>query len=114
MATDTQTAESLLDMAAAIVEAEWMRLEQDADLWADVADLFAEMPAPGACRPRVGVATTELRRPGRPLPVGTQRWALRDRPAMQVWATQRSPPRSTRVLLRRAEIWGGDASERCA
>ena len=98
MATDTQTVESVLDMAAAIVEAEWMRLEHDEDLWGEVADLFAEMPAPRSCRPRAGVATTELRRPGPTPPAGALRWAPRNRPAMQVWATQRSPPRRDGVL----------------
>ena len=49
MATDTQTATVLLDEATAIVEAEWMRLQQEEeDLWCAVADLFAEMPAPPA------------------------------------------------------------------
>jgi hypothetical protein len=47
VATNTQWATSLLDEAAAIVEAEWMRLQQDEALWErEVADLFSEMPAP--------------------------------------------------------------------
>jgi hypothetical protein len=52
--TDTRTATALLDEAAAIVEAEWMLLEQDEDLWREVADLFAEMPRPGPVRPAPG------------------------------------------------------------
>ena len=95
---DTQAAESLLDIAAAIVEAEWMRLERETDVWAEVVDLFAEMPAPGPCRPCVGIATTELRRPGSPRPGGGPRWVPGSRPAMRVWATQRSPPRSKLCL----------------
>ena len=92
MAADTQMATALLDEAAAIVEAEWMRLEQDEDLWGDVTDLFAEMPAPRSRPPRVGVVTTRLRRSGQPLPDTSRRWPPRGWPARQVWATQRSPP----------------------
>jgi hypothetical protein len=63
MATDTQTATVLLDEATAIVEAEWMRLQQEEeDLWCAVADLFAEMPAPRPRPPRTGV-TVQLQRP---------------------------------------------------
>ena len=52
MATDTAWATSLLDEAAVIVEAEWMRLQQDVALWERaVADLFSEMPAPRPARP---------------------------------------------------------------
>jgi hypothetical protein len=66
MATDTQTATVLLDEATAIVEAEWMRLQQEEeDLWCEVADLFAEMPAPRPRPPRTGV-TVQLQRPSRP------------------------------------------------
>ena len=44
--TNTAWATSLLDEAAAIVEAEWMRLQQDEALWErEVADLHSEMPA---------------------------------------------------------------------
>ena len=68
MATDTQTATALIDEATAIVEAEWMRLQQEEeDLWCEVADLFAEMPAPRPRPPRTGV-TVQLQRPSRPLP----------------------------------------------
>ena len=47
MATDTAWATSLLDEAAAIVEAEWIRLQQDVALWErELADLPADLPAP--------------------------------------------------------------------
>ena len=47
MATSTAWATSLLDEAAAIVEAEWMRLQQDEALWErELADLPADLPAP--------------------------------------------------------------------
>ena len=52
MATNTQWATSLLDEAAAIVEAEWIRLQQDEALWErELADLAADLPAPGPARP---------------------------------------------------------------
>ena len=95
MATNTLWATSLLDEAAAIVEAEWIRLQQDEDLalWeCEVADLSAEMPAPRPCPPRVGVTTTQRRWPGQPLPGDRRRWLMRRWPPMLVWATQRSPP----------------------
>jgi hypothetical protein len=101
MATDAQTATALLDEAAAIVEAEWMRLEQDADLWGEVDDPFAEMPVPRPYPPRVGLATSRPRRSGRPLPGPSRCWASRGCPAMQIWATQRSPPRVSGVFSRR-------------
>jgi hypothetical protein len=42
----------LVDEAAAIVEAEWMRLKQDEELRERaVAELLAEMPAPQPLRP---------------------------------------------------------------
>jgi hypothetical protein len=92
MATDTQTATALIDEATAIVEAEWMRLQQEEeDLWCEVADLFAEMPAPRPRPPRTGV-TIQLQRPGQPLPANRRRWPPRGWPARKIWATQRSPP----------------------
>jgi hypothetical protein len=97
MATETQTITTLLDEAAAIVEAEWMRLEQD--LWREVAELFAEMPAPRSHPPRACVATTQPRRSGPPRPDTVRGWPPRRRPAMPVWATQRSPPPDRGVWL---------------
>ena len=62
MATNTAWATSLLDEAAAIVEAEWMRLQQDEALWErEVADLLSEMPAPRPRPPRAGGTTTARR-----------------------------------------------------
>jgi hypothetical protein len=91
MATDTQTATALLDEATAIVEAEWIRLQQEADLWREIADLFAEMPAPRPRPPRTTV-TIQRRRPGCPLPANRRRWPPHGWPARKIWATQRSPP----------------------
>jgi hypothetical protein len=93
MATNTAWAISLLDEAAAIVEAEWIRLQQDEALWErDIADLSAEMPAPRPGPPRVSVTTTVRRRSDPPMPDDWRRWPTREWPATPVWATQRSPP----------------------
>ena len=62
MATDTAWATGLLDEAAAIVEAEWIRLQQDVALWErELADLPADLPAPRPAPPRAGVTTTAAR-----------------------------------------------------
>jgi hypothetical protein len=89
VATDTQWATSLLDEAAAIVEAEWIRLQQDEALWErELADLPAELPASRPGQPRVGVTTTARRRwPGPPMPEDRRRWPTRRWPATPVWAT---------------------------
>ena len=93
MATNTAWVTSLLDEAAAIVEAEWMRLQQDETPWQlDVADPYAEMAAPRPGPARVGVTTTARRWPGQPMPDDRGRWPTRRYPPMPVWATQRSPP----------------------
>ena len=99
MATDTARATSLLDEAAAIVEAEWIRLQQDVTLQQDVApwerelaDLPADLPAPRPAPPRVGITTTARRWPGPPRPEDRRRWPARPWPATPIWATQRSPP----------------------
>ena len=93
MATNTAWATSLLDEAAAIVEAEWIRLQQDEALWErEVADLLADLPAPRPGPPRVGITTTARRWPGPPVPEDRRRWPTRRWPATPVWATQRSPP----------------------
>jgi hypothetical protein len=81
MATDTQTTTALLDEATAIVEAEWIRLQQEADLWREIADLFAEMPAPRPRPPRTTVTRTQLLRPDRPLPANRRRWPPHGWPA---------------------------------
>ncbi|MGK2902206.1 MAG: hypothetical protein ACSLE7_04905 [Mycobacterium sp.] len=93
MATTTAWATSLLDEAAAIVEAEWMRLQQDEALWEpELADLPTDLPAPRPGPPRAGVTTTARRWPSQPTPHDCRRWPVRPWPATPVWATQRSPP----------------------
>ena len=94
--TDTQYVDMLLDEAEAIVQAEWMRLIQDENLWErELADLIAEMPAPRPHPPRL--TTTALpRRPQRPSrmsSVRSARWRWQRRLRARVRATQRSPPR---------------------
>lgn len=101
MATNTQWATSLLDEAAAIVEAEWIRLRQDEALWErELADLAADLPAPRPGPPRVGVTTTALRRSGQPIPEARRRWPMRRWPPTPIWATQRSPPSGLEVPLK--------------
>ena len=93
MATNTAWATSLLDEAAAIVEAEWMRLQQDEALWeCELADLPADLPAPRPGPPRVGATITARRWPSQPLPHDRHWWPARPWPPMPVWATQRAPP----------------------
>ena len=93
MATSTAWATSLLDEATAIVEAEWMRLQQDEALWErELADLSADLPAPRPGPPRVGATTTVRRWSRQPMPGDRGRWPTRQWPATPVWATQRSPP----------------------
>ena len=100
MAPDTAWATSVLDEAAAIVEAEWIRLQLDEALWeGELADLLAEMPAPRPGPARVGVTATQRRRSGHPMPDHRRRWPTRRWLAVPVWATQRSPPADPGVLL---------------
>ena len=100
MATNTQWATCVLDEAAAIVEAEWMRLQQDEALWErEVAGLVSEMPAPRPSPPRVGV-TSQRRWSGQPVPDDRRKWPTRRWPPTPVWATQRSPPAGPGVLLK--------------
>ena len=93
MASTTAWASSLLDEAAAIVEAEWIRLQQDEGLWErELADLPTDLPAPRPGPPRVVVTTTARRWPRPPMPADRRWWLTRRWPATPVSATQRSPP----------------------
>lgn len=101
MATETQWATSLLDEAAAIVEAEWMRLQQDHARWEhELADLVAELPAPRRSPRRVGVTTAWPQRPRQPVPEERRRQPTRPGPPLPVWACQRSPPQDPRYLFK--------------
>ena len=93
MATNSVWVEGLLDEAAAIVEAEWMRLQDEA-LWEDeVTDLFTDLPAPRTAPPRTRVTATTARPWSCPsMPDDRRRWPTWRGPATPVWATQRSPP----------------------
>ena len=100
MITDTSLVTALLDEAEAIVEAEWMRLNQDEELWErEVASLLAEMPAPRVCPPRVGTTTTVFGRPGASAPTHPKGRSGRYWPGLRVRATERSPPRAARSFL---------------
>ena len=82
-AAHTGWATTLLDEAAAIVEAEWMRLQQEEAMWERlVADLFAEMPA---TRPGPGrAALTQHPWSGSSTPDDRRRWPTRLGPATPV------------------------------
>jgi hypothetical protein len=93
MATSTQWATSPLDEAAAIVEAEWIRLEREKAQWErEFADLLSELPVPRPSPTHLVVATARRRR-GRP-PIREDRCRCRARrpPTNLIRATQRSPP----------------------
>jgi hypothetical protein len=108
MATNTAWAISLLDEAAAIVEADWIRLQQDKALWErEVADLLSEMPAPRPGPPHAGVTTTVRRWPGPPVPADRRRWPTRRWRPMPVWATQRSPPSARASVVLKGAVGQG-------
>ena len=92
MAATSGWVEGLLDEAAAIVEAEWMRLRDEA-LWEDeVTDLCADLPAPRRAPPSTRVSATTARLRSCPSMPDGRRWPTWRGPATPVWATQRSPP----------------------
>ncbi len=100
MATSTVWAESLLDEASAIVEAEWIRLQLDEALGErELAGPFAELLAPRPGAPRVGVTTTTPRCPGSSEPARGGRWRMRRWPVTPVRPTQRAPPSPPGHLL---------------
>lgn len=110
MATSTLWAADPLDEAAAIVEAEWLRLQQDqAGSEQEVAALPAETPAVLLSIARVNVVAVEQQLPSDQVPDERSRRPTRRRSAMPVWPTQRSPP-WVRVSVGKAlSNKGGDA-----
>lgn len=97
MTLDIQWDSSLLEEAAAIVEAEEIRLRQDEAPWeCEPATPPVEGTAPRARPPRVGALTCTRRRRGPPIPDGPRRLITRPRLPVPVWATQRSPPTTPR------------------
>ena len=100
MATETQSVTGLLEEAAAIVQAEWIRLQQDEVLWErEITDVSAEIPAPLPAPRRFGVTTSRRGWQGQPVPDERRRWPVSRWPPTPVWATQRSPPPEPVVLL---------------
>jgi hypothetical protein len=99
MTTDTQLpAAAVLDEAAAIVEAEWLRLTRDEDQWErELAEFLAELSATRRRPSRNGNATAALGRPvaASPPARGSAGWRSRRSLAPTAWATQRSPPAAT-------------------
>ncbi|MCW2514455.1 MAG: hypothetical protein JWR11_3497 [Mycobacterium sp.] len=99
MTTDTKLpSAAVLDEAAAIVAAEWLRLTRDEDEWErELAEFLAELSATRRGPTRNGNATAALGRPVAASPPARRsatrrsRWPL----APTAWATQRSPPAAT-------------------
>jgi hypothetical protein len=92
MITGMQLIGNVLEEAEAIVEAEWIRLQQPDTAHVDrTYHLAAELPVPQRYSRGLTLSTATLRRPGAPASdLGAQprtRQQLR-RP----WATERSPP----------------------
>jgi hypothetical protein len=93
MVTDIQWATTVLDEAAAIAAAEWMRLEQDEQLSErEAAGMRAQLPVARPSRPHSGLTIGQCRRAGDMNPEDPRPRGPRRRPAHHVWATQRSPP----------------------
>jgi hypothetical protein len=97
MITFMQVAPAALDEAAAIVEAEWMRLQRQGEARAD--DQFAhpaESQVPHRCPPSVEIGVSCVRKPG-PIPVtGMPCGLIPTETRRAVWPTERSPPRRAR------------------
>lgn len=82
-----------LEEAAAIVEAEWMRLQQQ--VAASIDDHCAdpkESPAPRLNLPRLALGVRCARRPGPPSVNRMRCQPIRRDARLEVWATERSPP----------------------
>jgi hypothetical protein len=98
MTTDMQLIPvAVLDEAVTIVEAEWMHLTQDWELWERELDGFlAELPMPGSRRQRSCPTAVGCRPPTGLSPRARSVMSQRRRsPASTVRATQRSPPAAT-------------------
>src|SRR5881227_1488621 len=97
MITFTELAPAALDEAAAIVEAEWMRLQRQGAVRAgDPLAEPVESPAPRRCPPTVAIGVSCARRPGPIRVTGTSPRLVPAETLRQVWATERSPPRRAR------------------
>ncbi|MCW2691000.1 MAG: hypothetical protein JWR37_5890 [Mycobacterium sp.] len=97
MTACAQLTSALLNEAAAIVEAEWMRLiRRDEPPAGLISTPALDRVAP---RGRLPLSTTTSALSGAPSPTGhpAQR-GRRSAPERQVWATQRSPPHSALTM----------------
>lgn len=81
----------VIDEAAAIVEAEWMRLMAD-ERWARAAASYMELPVALIVRARLSVLTDRYRKGLSDLTFDSVDAQPTRRRAANVWATQRSPP----------------------
>ena len=93
MITCTQFIPAALDEAAAIVEAEWMRLQQQgAARVDDRSGETKEAPARQVRPPRVAIDVAFVRRPGPSLERGMSAQLIPSEARLKVWATERAPP----------------------
>ena len=92
MATSTVWATSLLEEAAAIVEAEWIRLQDDQAVAERAGIPPGEEPAARRSVACLGVTTALRPSPDDRTPDDRRGSRARRRPAQPVWPTQRSPP----------------------
>jgi hypothetical protein len=111
MISSTQLIPTALDEAAAIVEAEWMRLMQQGAASGD--DHYAEpneSPAPQVNPLRVALGVACVRRPGPPSVTGPGSQLIPREAQLDVRATGRSPPELALPAIR--ESTGGDTREK--
>lgn len=111
MVIDIGESVAVIDEAAAILEAEWLRLIRDDGSRRSAHGVYAEVPAACLVSPHVTVVTC-----AQPGPLGRRLHLRRPCPpprrrATRVWATQRSPPKAAEAVLERQHIssGGGDA-----
>lgn len=100
---------AVVEEAAAILEAEWLRLVRDGGSQHSVESVYAGWPAACPVSPRVRVLTCARHGPRLGHPLESQRCDPPRRRATRVWATQRAPPaavdlRTDRNVFRYGEV----------
>jgi hypothetical protein len=93
MVTCTQAITAALDEATAIVEAEWMRLQQQGAASVDDHDAQPKgAPAPQVRPPGLALGVACVRRPGPPSITSAGCQPICREARLEIWATERSPP----------------------
>ncbi|WP_066897945.1 hypothetical protein [Mycolicibacterium houstonense] len=96
---------AVVDEAAAILEAEWLRLVRDGGWHQSVESVYAGWPAACPVSPRVRVLTCARHGPRLGHPLESQRCAPPRRRATRVWATQRAPPAAVEDLCTERNVF---------